>query len=223
MNHSDFKELKQLALSVELARPLAHECNNFLNNLLLQLAISEKSFPESSRTEWANIRREGRKLADLFQQWQRQNKNRTEDRARFELTQVIEHLVDELRSDWPAIVFLVRRSTAPLLFNGRQSDVQSLFSLLLRYAASGLRMNGSDSSTIELQLDSSGDRIQVRLLHAGADWKDFDEIASFERTSLSLPALACKSLVERLEGTATLTSDPNEGKMLVIDLPLAAS
>src|ERR1700722_17728386 len=99
MDPSDVKDLKHLAMLGELARPLTHECNNFLNNLLLQLALSEKSFPEPLQQEWANIRREGRKLAGLLQQWQRHRQPCPEGPTKFNLNEVIQEIVDEICSE----------------------------------------------------------------------------------------------------------------------------
>jgi signal transduction histidine kinase len=210
--------LKQLALVAELARPLAHECNNFLNNLLLQLAISEKSFPESSRAEWANIRREGKKLASLFQQWQRQHKPSAEKPTKIELHELMQALVDEARAESAVPEYLVRPGEEPLFLEGRKPEVQHLFSLLLRYAAAAQRSNGPDRERIEIELAKDGTRALTRLHYAGAQWADFDEVASSDRATLSLRALACKALVERLGGNIRMEADPNRGAVLIVDL-----
>ena len=228
MQRWDFKELEQLALLAELARPLAHECNNFLNNLMLQLALSEKAFPESCRAEWANIRREGKKLASLFQQWQRQRKQSPEDPQRIDLNELVHDTVEELRSELPALVFHVRPAGLPLWLSGYAGEAHSLISLLLRYAVAALQRTGAENPAIEIQLATNRDRILLRLFEAGVSdaklqWADFDDLASSERATLSLHALTCKSLVERLEGNIRIEPGADPRRILAVDLPLAAA
>lgn len=223
MDTAELNDLKQLAMLAELARPLSHECNNFLNNLLLQLAISEKSFPESSRAEWANLRTEGKKLANLFQQWQRQRKQSCSEPATIELNQLIHEIVAELRS--ASATLRVYPSDEPLCLTGFRVEVHCLVTLLLRYAMGPLQGDG-DSPAIDIRLEKTRDRIELRLLVIGTadaqhQWADFDDLASSERKTLSLCALTCKSLVDRLEGSIRITRDANGRKMLTVDLPLA--
>src|ERR1017187_1272415 len=161
MNLADFNDLKQLAMQAELARPLAHECNNFLNNLLLQLAISEKSFPESSRAEWANLRREGKKLASLFQQWQRLRKQSSEGPTKIELNQLVQETIADLRAESSAIQLLLRPAAEPLWLLGFAGEVQRLVSLLLRHAIGVLESSGVPA--LEMELGKSQDRIVLRL------------------------------------------------------------
>ncbi len=228
MNLSDLQELKQLALQAELARPLTHECNNFLNNLLLQLAISEKSFPESIRAEWTNVRREAKKLASLLQQWQRQRKRPSEGPARMEFNQLVQEAVEEIHAESAAIRFLLHPASEPLGLVGFKGDVQRLIFMLLHYAIVSLEGSEGDSPAVEIAVARSGTRILLQLRSTeSADvklaWTDFDDLASSERTSLSLPALMCKSLVERLEGEIRIIQDAQRGTVLIIDLPLALS
>jgi signal transduction histidine kinase len=228
MKPSELKDLKHLAMLAEQARPLAHECNNFLNNLLLQLAISEKSVPEPARAEWANIRREGKKLASLFQQWQRQRKQVSEGPTKFELNQLIDEVVAELRSESVTVQLLVRPACEAVWITGFTGEVQRLVSLLLRYAVSALQSSGVDDPALEIQVEKGRDRILLRLLSAGSAhanllWADFDDLASSERSTLSLPALTCKSLVEHLDGDVRIDRDANGCMVLAVGFPLTDS
>lgn len=227
MNGSDMNNQRQLALLVELARPLTHECNNFLNNLLLQLAISEKSFPEPARAEWANIRREGKKLANLFQQWQRHRRQSFEVPSSIDLNQLVAETVEELRSESSAAQFLIQATDEPIWLTGSAGEVQRLLSLLLRYGVAELQGGGVEAPAIALQLERSHDRVLLCLREAStADatlcWADFDELASSDRTALSLTALTCKSLVDRLDGTIRLEKDVQGRLVLTIDFPQTA-
>jgi len=226
MNPAEIKDLKQLAMLAELARPLSHECNNFLNNLLMQLAISEKSFPESSRAEWANIRSEGRKLANLFQQWQRQRKQSCDGPTKIEFNQLIQETAAELRLESGTVQLLVQPAEGPLWVKGFTGDVQCLVTLLLRYALAALQGSGDADPAIDIHLGESHGRIVFRLLVVGAPggkvlWADFDDVPSSERITLSLPALTCKSLADRLEGSIRIERDAHGRRLLAVELPSA--
>ena len=227
MNSTDLRDLQQLAMLAELARPLTHECNNFLNNLLLQVAISEKSFPESSRAEWANIRREGKKLASLFQQWQRHRKPPSERPTTVELHSLIQEAIEELRSESAAIQFFLQPPAEALAIMGSATEVQRLCSLLLHYAVACAHSGVVENPTIEIQIERNQNRIFLRFVDASPvdanlRWVDFDDLATSDRITLSLPALACKSLVERLQGNVCLENLPNGRVGLTLAFPAAA-
>jgi hypothetical protein len=226
MNPLDLKDLEQLALLAELGRPLAHECNNFLNNLLLQLAISEKTLPEPFRAEWAHLRREAKKLANLLQQWQRHRQPSVERQRNIELNQLVHETVEALGPEAGSIQLIVRQNAEPLWLTGFSGEARRLCFLVLRHAIAALVEGGGANHGIEIQLESNSARIILRFLHVGpADsnlrWTDFDETSTSDRGVLSLPALACKSLVERLEGRVHIENGPSGHRALAFDFPLA--
>lgn len=224
MNPSELKELTQLAMLAELARPLTHECNNFLNNLLLQLAITEKSFPESSRTEWANIRREGKKLASLFQQWQRHRKQPAEAAANVELIHLVQQTIEDLRSDTQAVQFVVHPGDTPSVMTGCAAEVQRLCYLLFSYVVANVQNSGVDNPLVEIRIGKSENQITLRFLDVGPvdanlRWSDFNDLPNSDRVSLSLPALACKSIVDRLNGGVRVETVSNGRIALAIHFP----
>jgi C4-dicarboxylate-specific signal transduction histidine kinase len=71
-NEKDFRaQLEHAALRGELARPMAHEFNNFLNTILMQVAILETVVPEALRTDLAVVSKESKKISKVIQDWQR--------------------------------------------------------------------------------------------------------------------------------------------------------
>jgi signal transduction histidine kinase len=71
-NEKDFRaQLEHAALRGELARPMAHEFNNFLNNILMQVAILETMVPDALRTDLAVVSKESKKISKVIQDWQR--------------------------------------------------------------------------------------------------------------------------------------------------------
>jgi signal transduction histidine kinase len=223
MDPADVTELEHLAILAELARPIAHETNNFLNTLLLQLAISEKAIPEPYRGDWRNIRSEGKKLADLLQQWQRYRKPSEQAPGRIDLNQVMQDAVAAQREGRATIrVFAPLRE--PAWIRGFMPEVSCLCSMLLHVAVDG-EANGS--AGIEIRLERVQQRILLRLVDAKAAnpaplrWFDFEDVASSQRHSAYLPALCCRSLVDRLGGSIRIEKDGKDQMVLVVDLPFA--
>src|SRR5207253_44046 len=54
----------------ELAGPLAHEFNNFLNIVLLHIALLEAEIPENLRGDLTELRRQGASMTSIVKQFQ---------------------------------------------------------------------------------------------------------------------------------------------------------
>src|SRR5438552_7438636 len=67
-------QLEYAALIGELARPMVHEVNNFLNTILLQVALLETAAPDAIRTDLALLRKESKNVAQIIQDWHRWNR-----------------------------------------------------------------------------------------------------------------------------------------------------
>lgn len=65
MTTMEVNESEQLALLAELARPLVHESNNFLNNLFLHMMLLQDHMPAQLRSDWGECapRRETARVA----------------------------------------------------------------------------------------------------------------------------------------------------------------
>ena len=59
----ELAEVEWLADLGEIVGPVTYEFNNFLNTLLLQVAVLDLSAPEGLKAELAAIRRHGREVA----------------------------------------------------------------------------------------------------------------------------------------------------------------
>ena len=225
MQPANVNDLEQMAFLAELARPVAHETNNFLNNLLLQLAISEKTIPEPYRSDWRNIRREGKKLADLLQQWQRHRKLAGAAPGKIDLNQIMEEAVAAQRAEARAIQLVLTTAREPSWIRAFLTDVRCLCFLLTRYALEG--SEGSAAGGVEIRMERTQQRILLRMFDTESSspellrWFDFEDVAPTERHTLSLPALCCRSLVERLGGSIRIEKDGKARMVLLVDLPLA--
>ena len=226
MKSSDYRELEQLALVAELARPLVHECNNFLNNLLLQMAISENDFPEAVRADWIRIRQDGRELAYLLQEWQRQRKSSPRSTEKTELNTIVQELQEELSAQESPLQFTMRLAPEPLWLSISAGEIRRLCGLLLRYAASVFESDGNSRHVLEIQSRKIGNRITLQIRDTCAatsalDWADF-EIATGRMGLLFLIAVACRGVIDRYGGNIHVEKRSDGGFVVVLDLPSAA-
>src|SRR5262249_17329357 len=66
----ELEEQSWLANTGELSGPLTHEFNNFLNIVLLHVALLEAEIPEKRRPELIELRRQGGNMTSLVKQFQ---------------------------------------------------------------------------------------------------------------------------------------------------------
>lgn len=223
MTPAYLKELEDRAILAELARPLVHEVNNFLNNLLLQLAISAQASSEPLSTEWRNIRNEGKRLAGLLREWQRHRRSSANGTIEVDLNQIMLATVAELRSEAGEIGFVLQSAAEALMVRAFEGQVQCLCSLVLRHAITAVSSNPVAETAIEIQLERNRERTVLRLFETGrgaeAAWEAFAD--SGAGPGVCLTALACKSLVEQLHATIHVETLPAGRSALVIEFPLA--
>jgi hypothetical protein len=225
MKSVDYKDLEQLALVADLARPLVHECNNFLNNLLLQMAISENDFPEAVRADWKRIRQEGRELAYLLQEWQRQRKSSPRSAEKTELNSILQELQEELSAEESPLQFTMRLAPEVLWLTMSAGEIRRLCRLLLRYVASVLEPDGNSGRVLEIQSRKMANKITLQIRDTCAatsplNWADF-EISTGRMGLLFLIAVACKGVIDR-HGGSIHVEKPSDGHfVLVLDFPSA--
>jgi K+-sensing histidine kinase KdpD len=209
-----------------LARPVVHECNNFLNNLLLQLAISENDIPESHRADWDRVRHAGKKLGRLLQDWQRQPRPFTEGPARTAFQPVVQEIVDRSKSQGATAVFSVRLPEEPLWLACPRAELKRLCCILLRYAIAQFRELGETQQELEIQAHRRNDEIILQIQEVGPaptslSWRDFDAKTQGRAADHTLLVAACESMTERLGGRIRVESASGTRPALVLGLPAA--
>src|SRR5207248_7507824 len=80
----------------ELAGPLAHEFNNFLNVLLLEVAALSQDASEEVRAELARVRQQGLAASSLVRQWQRYRQQARSAACEVALNDVVRRALEEL-------------------------------------------------------------------------------------------------------------------------------
>jgi signal transduction histidine kinase len=221
MNPSAYRETEQLAQLGELARPLVHECNNFLNNFLLQLALSEKELPESLRGEWSRLRIEGRELARLLQAWQRHRRYSQPDAEKTDLNQIFRDIAEEMRAQNSLVCLAGPVDPEPIWVIGQGGEVKRLFQLLLSSAA----IESTVHRTIEVHSSALNNKIFIRLNEPSEaenphGWSDFNAAPAPKDIGF-LIAVASRSLVEHLGGVLRVEATAEGRSFLAIELPAA--
>jgi signal transduction histidine kinase len=85
-----------------LASPVTHEFNNFLNVILLQVAVLEQELPAKRRGELTIIRQQGKSVAELIRQWQQYRYRQQPALQAVDLNRVVRQVAEALDREPPA-------------------------------------------------------------------------------------------------------------------------
>jgi signal transduction histidine kinase len=83
----------------ELAAPMAHQVNNFLNHVLLDIAVLESGLPDPHCETVEEIRRQGRALAQVVRSWQQYRHSAAEPAWRTDAAGVVRRAVQDLAAN----------------------------------------------------------------------------------------------------------------------------
>src|SRR5262245_23239134 len=75
-SQTDLAHLEWLADLGELAAPVMHEFNNFLNTTILQITILERQAAPEVVADLAELRRQCREVTGVIRRWQQQRHHR---------------------------------------------------------------------------------------------------------------------------------------------------
>jgi signal transduction histidine kinase len=236
-----------LANVAELAGPVAHEVNNFLNALLLQLAVLEQLGPENLRSDLVEIRRQGKALATIVQQWQQYRRRQQAALRPTDLNRILAQALAVCMSDatpgapapWavpqgdstpasspPDGVVPVHLVLAPELppILAPSGDLKRLCAFLLANAAAAA---GSQAGRITARTEAVKDLVRLRLEDTGPAvppeaLPHFFEPGPAPRPGTnSLELAACGGIVRRLQGRIRAENQP-VGLAVIVELPAAA-
>lgn len=212
------EDLEMAALQAELARPLVHECNNFLNTLLLQLTLLEQDVPEQLRPDLVLIRQQGRNLASLTQEWQAYRTLGKDTTAAVDLNRVIEETIHQrdLANSLGHWSFSMQLEPGPLTVRGSPLDLRRLCYFLVKNACAVLEGSGQLDSLI-VQTQRTEDEIRLSVLNSGPTITP-EEVAAWLDLHISprpagqrLLLAACQTLAQRVKAKFHLTSRPEGG------------
>jgi signal transduction histidine kinase len=216
--------LATLADLGELAGPIAHEFNNFLNVLILHLAVLEQEVPEPLKRDLAEISRQGKGVAAVIQSWQRYRSGRRGAAAPSDLNRAVRAAVAALGRRAAAAAADVRLELhpGPLPVPAADHDLERLCTFLVANAAAAagdgrvLVRTGLDDKGVQLRVEDSGPAVPAEAL------AEYFELAGVRREGLDgLELAACKSMVRRLQGNLRAEKLPEGGVAVTAVLPSA--
>lgn len=220
----------------ELTGPLTHEFNNFLNSLLLQVAVLENQLPKEFRSELVDIRAQGRRLAELVRQIQQYRRDRRPRLQPVNLNNIVREVVATFgcasdcgprisitapNADGTSIVLDLAADVPDVM--GTRDDLHRLCRFLLTNAVAALRAGGS----VVIRTEGRSDRVTLSFADTGTALSDhaldrfFDPDTGGRNAATSLQLAASKSLVQRLQGCIRAANRPEGGIVLTVELTAA--
>jgi signal transduction histidine kinase len=209
----------------ELAGPLAHEFNNVLNNLVLQVAVLEHAAPADVVAGLKEIRRQGLQVGRLVQQFQQSRRRPGATWESADLNRSVASATEAAGREpapsgaTPHEVIYEPDADLPRVA-GRSGDVVRLCRFLVRNArrsGSAVRV-GTESRTgvVVLRVAESGNVVPAETLA-----KLFDPSGSGRPGVNGLEMAACQSIVRRLGGRIRAEALPGGGLEVIAELPAA--
>jgi signal transduction histidine kinase len=216
-----------LADAGELARPVMHGFNNYLNVVSLHLAVLEPRIPADLEPELAEIRKQGAEIAALVKHFQQYRQSPPPGLRLVDLNQLVRDTVDKLnhaQTDpgyWPRINLILAPGLAPV--PGFAPDLKRLITFLIKNAVSAaLAGNG----ILSVRTEQAGEHVILRVEDTGPmvapeSLAQLFEPGLVERAGKSnLELAACKTLVRRLHGSIQGVARPEGGLAIIVELPL---
>jgi signal transduction histidine kinase len=218
------RELATMAEIAELAGPLAHEINNFLNVLLLQLAVLEQSIPQDLRADVAEVRRQGKQLGELVKHWQQQRWRDERAPCQVHLHEILGELVASIQSD--AAETPIHLALGPELppVAGSRLDLARLCKFLLTNAVAASQLaNGS----VTIRGECGEGRLLLHVEDGGSPLAPqalphfFEPDLRRREGTDHLQLAACRSIVRRLRGSIRAENLAAGGMTVIVELPAA--
>lgn len=194
----ELAESRRRAMLGDLAPALVHECSNFVNVVLLQLAVLEMEMPDSVAPQLVEIRRQGSKFQKLVEQFHSYRKAQAQTLSPIRLDDAWPTLGHDRKGVW------LRPATDLPRVMATGNDLRHLLEFFLTHAA---QWGGDDAV---LKMEHLGDRVLLRLQCPSAN----EEVESLEW-------LACRSLARRVQGKAYSKARPDQGRDYIVELQQA--
>ena len=202
----------------ELASPLHHEFNNFLNHLMLQLALLQKQLPSEHFADLELLRRRARALANVIAELQGIPRERDVEQE-LDLNAVLKATIEHIESN-PPLGSRLTLELAPDLPSvvGAAPDLERLcrFALAIRFPRSAPQ----DSCTVKTTHSLQGVAVSfIEKTRKGATDDARASIGLVPHFGLNhLRLMACRTLAQRLHGKLHALELP-DGYELRLDFP----
>jgi C4-dicarboxylate-specific signal transduction histidine kinase len=218
---AELREQIHLADIGELAGQVTHKFNNFLNSLLLKIALLETELPEPAAAKFADIKQQAKIMADVIKQVHHFQRRQPSIES-LDLNPVIKQTAASIGSESDTVTIQLSLSPQPALVSGSLVDFQRLISFLLRnrIAAAGpanrtLLLRTEVTERVLFSVEDAGSNLPAAALASLFDGDGTDEGGS------RLELAACKALVRRNQGRIHAKPAPAGGVTIGMEFPLA--
>jgi signal transduction histidine kinase len=228
----------------ELVGPVLHSVNNFLNVVMLHIAVMEQTAQEGQRAELSELRRQGTAVAALVKRFQKCRRQPSPPAQTYDLNVVIQTTLEDLarspstggsphiklnsqttgsKTQTEPHHVLVEVRMAPDLprFAGFISDVKRLLTFLVMNAATS-----SLGGMVTVRTEAGPDGVRLHVEDTG-ETVPSEEISQLFEPEIAaragrnpLELAACKSIVTRLQGRLQALNRPEGGMAFVVELPI---
>ncbi len=216
-------DLERLANVGEIAGPLAHEFTNFLNVLLLQVAVLEYQLPPAERVDLAEIRRQGNQASEVVNRFYQYRRGRSVGPRDLDLNRLVADAVDELSAE-PAIASGAVTLAAELdpegpRVRGVETDLRRLLHFLVSNSVRAAEQGGKQVVVRTVAKPAAGLIVEDDgLTPIEEDLPHLFEVSHPNRPGVeSLELSACRSVVRRLGGSIQAEARPDGGMRIRID------
>lgn len=224
----DAADLAWMANLGELAGPLIHQFNNFLNVSMLNVLLLERQLDPSFRPDLESIRRQGAETATMVRHLQHNREKERPSPHAVDLNAVVGELLangrtataGHLRVNSGQVRVQFEPAELPAVF-GSVPDLKRLLQFLLSQSAAA---NGGDVD-VRIQTGATSGHVWIRVEDsAPAVATDllphlFESQIPCRRGADQLKLAACKSLVRRLRGEIRAENRDGAGLAVTVELP----
>jgi C4-dicarboxylate-specific signal transduction histidine kinase len=189
----------------ELAGPLAHEFNNFLNDLMLRLSVLETKLPDQGGAELSGLRQQAMQMAALVKHWHAFQPD-TAPLEPIELNRVVVQTLPSLSGS--ERITLELSNPSPIV-RGTWLDLQRLLELLVTSAVQAV---SAERGTVTVRTRDQADAVLLEVEDSGPVPPLLSAV--FEPTqpprpgTSSLVYAAAARIVRRLRGQIKATHSP---------------
>jgi signal transduction histidine kinase len=231
--------LEHLANAGELAGVLAHEFSDFLNMLLLNLAVLEYRLPETEHADLAEVRKHGNRAAELVGLFQQYRRAFPADASSTDLTEAVHGAVRRLAEEtteavrihiveknapegslpYGEVALRLERGPDVPPVQGSAPDVRRLVRFLVSNAARAAALAGGQ---VLVATEAEDGRARLRVEDSAPLSEDevghLFTAASVSREGVDpLEMAACRSLARRLHAKLTAEGRPEGGARIVVE------
>ncbi|HLJ92162.1 MAG TPA: HAMP domain-containing sensor histidine kinase [Gemmataceae bacterium] len=237
-----------LANTGEMAGPLAHEVNNFLNIVLLHVALIEAELPQKLRSELTELRRQAASITATVKQFQQIRRRQHPVPEPVDINQqvgdAVRSLTDSSEPNQPLVIKLPpssriettglgRPAAVPLHLVlapdlppilGSAADLKRLCTFLLTNAAHAA---GPLGGSVTIRTAASGSNVVLCVEDDGPSVPPellpqlFEPSTMGRANTSTLELAACEALVRRLHGKIRCENRATQGLAVIVELPKA--